>query len=123
MGLFLQFVLPPASGVFDDAYDGLTACVNMDVLDGYFLLALAAMFVPNLDQSREVAGQLGGLIECRTRTLKRLVCLTCTTIELHCRVMRSNQLRIHHGFKFVFWLHSSHCGEGCIKVLVLRLWR
>ncbi|WP_276203231.1 hypothetical protein [Pseudoponticoccus marisrubri] len=32
--------------MFDDAHDGLTACVNMNVLNSHFLLALAPMFVP-----------------------------------------------------------------------------
>jgi hypothetical protein len=43
MGLILRFLAVPSPRCRDHADDGLTACMDMNMLDGDLLLALAAM--------------------------------------------------------------------------------
>lgn len=55
--MILALLWQPHPPVGDVADDGLAAVVNMDVLDGDLLLALAAVSLERLDLGGEGAGQ------------------------------------------------------------------
>lgn len=50
MGLFLGSGCIPSPRAVDVAHDGLTARMDVHMLDSHFLLALAAMVVEGLEQ-------------------------------------------------------------------------
>ena len=60
MGLILRF--GPRPTPLHIAHNGLSAFVDVDVFDGYFLLAFAAMPVQSFEQSRVCARQFVRLI-------------------------------------------------------------
>jgi hypothetical protein len=57
MGLFLRFVAIPTPRCFDSSDHRLPACMDVDMLDRYLLLALAAMLVEGVEQCHPVSRQ------------------------------------------------------------------
>ena len=79
MGLFLHFAVVPSPRFFDRADHGLTACMDVNMLDGYFLLALAAVFIQRVKQGRPATGQFVRLIEVLAASLEGLFANNCLT--------------------------------------------
>src|SRR5262245_57031380 len=83
MGLFLRFATIPTPRSLDRPYDGLPARMDVDMLDGHLLLALAAMVVEGVEQRGPRAGELVRLIEALAPSLEGLLGEHRPSIALH----------------------------------------
>src|SRR6184192_1881984 len=76
--------------------------MHVHVLHHYLLLALAAVPIQGIDQSRGCARELGGLSQVLVPTLEGLLADHGPPVTFHGRAMRRNGLRRDHAFDFVF---------------------
>src|SRR5262245_438634 len=106
MGLFLRFRCEPSPPALDVADDGLTALVDVDMLHRDLLLALAAVPVEGIEQSRVGAGELVRLAQSFPSALEGLVADHGPPVAFHRRVMACDKLRRDHAFEFIPWLDA-----------------
>ena len=80
--------------------------MNVDMLHGHLLLALAAMAVECFEQCSVGAGKFVRLGEVLAPPLKALFADHGASVAFHCGVVGGDQLRRHHAFKLVSWLDA-----------------
>jgi hypothetical protein len=96
--------LPPPA--LDIADDGLTALVNVNVLNSDLLLALAAVAVESIEQCRIGAGELVRLAQSFLSALEALVADHGPPVAFHRGVVGCDKLRGYHALKLVSWLDT-----------------
>jgi len=85
--------------------------MDVDMLDRYLLLALAAMLVEGVEQCRPGAGELVRLVEVLASALEGLLADHGAAVAFHSRVVGRDQLRRHHALQFILraeWDQSGH---------------
>ena len=83
MGLVLQLLLTPNPRSVDVSDYGLTARVDIDMLNRGLLLSLAAMLVQGIEKRRPSARKLVCLIEVFTPSLERLIVNHRAAVAFH----------------------------------------
>ena len=121
MGLILRFRAIPAPRRLHDAHHCLPAGMDVDVLHGHLLLALAAVAVERFEQLSEGARELVRLGEVLAPTFEGLLAEHGAPIAFHRRVMSGDQLRCHHALQFVLRADADERRGGGAVLLVPRL--
>jgi hypothetical protein len=102
---FVSDATPPPPAL-DIADDGLTALVNVNVLNSDLLLALAAVAVESIEQCRIGAGELVRLAQSFLSALEALVADHGPPVAFHRGVVGCDKLRGYHALKLVSWLDT-----------------
>ena len=95
--------------------------MDVDVLHGHLLLALAAMPIERFEQDGPGPGQLGGLAQILSPPLEGLLADHSAAVAFHPGIMGSDQLRGHHAFQLVSRTDADKRGEGGTHLPVERL--
>jgi hypothetical protein len=101
-----------------DSDDGLTAGIDVDMLDGDLLLPLAAVAIERLEQEGTGAGEPIRLAQVLTAPLKRLFGEHGTPVALHSRIVCGQELSRDHPFQLVFRPDTHQPINGCAVLLV-----
>ncbi|WP_305798587.1 hypothetical protein [Tropicimonas sp. IMCC6043] len=101
MGLFLDLAVIPSPRSLHCADHGLAAGVDVDMLDRDLLLALAAMLVQRVQQSRPGAGELVRLVQVFLAPLEGLLADHGAAVALHGSVVGREELCCHHALQLV----------------------
>jgi hypothetical protein len=100
-GCSSRFGVNPPPPALDVANDGLTAFVDVDVLDRDFLRAFAAMAIEGFQQRRVCPRQLARLVEILSPALERLFADHGAPVALHRCIVASDELRGDHAFELI----------------------
>ena len=115
-GLFLSFRREPSPPALDVANDGMTAFVNVNVLDRDFLRAFAAMAIEGFQQRRVCPRELARLVEILSPALERLFADHVAPVALHRCIVASDELRGDHPLEFVARRHADEYIDRCMTL-------
>jgi hypothetical protein len=123
MGLLLTFDRHPTPGVLNVADDRLPAGVDVDVLDGDLLLAVAPVPVQGLKQGGVGAAKFVRLGQALAPALDRLLADHGAPVAFHRGSMAREELSGQHAFQLVAGLDPDQAGQRgpLVPVFLIRV--